>query len=403
MSQTLSSHPTLTPNLNTTLRPNATPAPSLSLARSLHGINTDALLAMEPLELFLSQLETTSTETRVDAMRRCFVVANAIGRDATLHKLLPFLANHVKGRGELSAEISNAAAVPTGTEEDDEILLILAEQLGQLVFCGLVPGYRALPIVPILEQLAGVEETVVRDKAVQSLNGILPLLLSDTKSVQGKEEEEARLSCHKNAPGLVLAMIKRLAGADWFTAKISACAILPCVYQFFNFMKPNATVNINFGNDVGSGNMGFESHGNSASVENIKLDLRNIFRALGEDDTPMVRRGASKHLARYVEAVAKLPYGKSGANSGPIANEFVIPGGKDEATIKKTVNQDLRNKVFEEVVPLYQSLCGDEQDSVRLLAVSASGSVGCALGLDGTACRDVVLPVIKAGAGDLSW
>ena len=237
MSQTLSSHPTLTPNLNTTLRPNATPAPSLSLARSLHGIDASALLTMEPFQLFLSHFDTTSSETRVDAMRRCFVVANAIGREATLHKLIPFLATHVKTRADLSAQISNAAAVPTGTEEDDEILLILAEQLGQLVFCGLVPGYRALPILPMLEQLAGVEETVVRDKAVEALNGILPLLMADGRPVPGKEEEEARLSCHKHAPGLVVAMIKRMAAAEWFTAKVSACAVLPCVYQFFNSMK----------------------------------------------------------------------------------------------------------------------------------------------------------------------
>lgn len=281
-----------------------------------------------------------------------------------------------------------------------------------------MPGYRALPIVPILEQLAGVEETVVRDKAVHSLNGILPLLLADTKPVPGKEEEEARQSCTKHAPGLVLAMIKRLAGADWFTAKISACAILPCVYQFFNMMKSNASVTVSINNNNNQDGTAMDAFGNTAmalgsgfdegsssttTVDNIKNDLRNMYRALGEDDTPMVRRGASKHLAKYVEAVAKLPYGKSGANSGPIAKEFVIPGGKDETIIKKTVSQDLRNKVFEDVVPLYQTLCGDEQDSVRLLAYSASGSMGCALGLDGSTCKDAVLPLIKSGAQDLSW
>ena len=328
-------------------------------------------------------------------MRRCFVVANAIGREQTLNKLIPFLANHVAARAELSAEISNAAAVPTGTEEDDEILLILAEQIGQMVFCGLVPGYRALCVLPILEKLAGVEETVVRDKAVESLNGILPLLMVESKSVNGKEEEEARQTCVRSAPGLILAMIKRLAGADWFTAKISACSVLPCAYQFFNCMKANSTVHLPMGG-------GFDE-GSGASVEDTKTELRKMFRLLSEDDTPMVRRGAGKNLAKYVEAVAKLPYGKKGATSGPVAKEFVIPGGKDESTIKKTVSQDLKNKVFEDVIPVYQALSSDEQDSVRLLAVSASGSVGCALGLDGNLCSQVVLPTIKAGAADLSW
>lgn len=358
---------------------------------------------MEPLELFLEQLETDHAETRVDAMRRCFVVANAIGREATLTKLVPFLAQHIARRAELSAELSNAAAVPTGTEEDDEILLILAEQLGQMVFCGLIPGYRALSVLPILERLAGVEETVVRDKAVESINGIIPLLLVDNKSVPGKEEEEARMSCARSAPGLVLAMMKRMATADWFTAKVSACSVLPCVYQFFNGMKSSASFaklsGMGFDDNINGGDSG----AGAASVEGTKSELRQMYRALSEDDTPMVRRGAGKNLARYSEAVAKLPYGKKGSISGPVAHEFVIPGGKDESLIKKTVSQDLKNKVYEEVVPIYQALCNDEQDSVRLMAVSSSGSIGCALGLDGGMCSDVVLPIIKDGASDLSW
>jgi len=359
---------------------------------------------MEPLALFLEQLDTDHAETRVDAMRRCFVVANAIGREATLTKLIPFLAKHIHARTDLLAELSNAAAVPTGTEEDDEILLILAEQLGQMVFCGLIPGHRALCLLPILERLAGVEETVVRDKAVESINGIIPLLFVEHKTVSGKEEEEARITCVRTAPGLILAMMKRMAGADWFTAKISACSVLPCVYQFFNQMKPNSTFTKISGFDDGSSNSNNNNNSNSGgSVEDTKSDLRQMFRALSEDDTPMVRRGTGKNLAKYVEAVAKLPYGKKGAVGGPIAYEFVIPGGKDETMIKKIVSQDLKNQVYEEVVPIYQALCADEQDSVRLMAVSASGSVGCALGLDGSMCSDVVLPMIKAGAADVSW
>lgn len=329
-------------------------------------------------------------------MRRCFVVANAIGRDATLNQLIPFLANHVNSRGELAAEKSQAAAVPTGSDEEDEILLILAEQLGQMVISGLVPGYRALSILPILEKLAGVEETVVRDKAVESMNSVIPLLIVDA-SVKGKEEEEARQTCVRSAPGLLLAMVKRMAGADWFTAKISACAVLPCVYQFFNSMKGSTLVSAS-DYDMGGG----LEEGGGVTVDDIKLELRNMYRSLAEDDTPMVRRGAGKHVGRYAEAVAKLPFGKKGGNSGPVAKEFIIPG-KDEAMITKTVIQECKNKVLEDVVPIYQVLANDEQDSVRLLAVSNSGSIGCALGIDGNLTSKVVLPIVKVHSADLSW
>lgn len=297
----------------------------------------------------------------------------------------------------MCAERSNAAAVPTGSDEDDEILLILAEQLGQMVVSGLVPGYRALCILPILEKLAGVEETVVRDKAVESMNSVIPLLVVDgQQAIKGKEEEEARQTCIRSAPGLLRAMVKRMARADWFTAKISSCAVLPSVYQFFNSMKGNAIVSSS-DNDIGL------EDGGGVTVEEIKLELRDMYRSLAEDDTPMVRRGAGKNLGRYAEAVAKLPYGKKGGNSGPVAKEFVIPGGKDESTIKKTVSQDAKEKVLEDVVPIYRVLATDEQDSVRLLAVSNSGSIGCALGLDGNLTSKVVLPIIKAHSADLSW
>ncbi|GFH57721.1 hypothetical protein CTEN210_14197 [Chaetoceros tenuissimus] len=387
MSATLSSHPTLTPNINTTLRPNATPSPSLALARTLTSSPSE-LSQMSPYNLFLSQLQTPSAETRVDAMRRLFVVANAMGREETLEKLIPYLTQHIRDQ----AEHSHLASIPTGTEEDDEILLILAEQLGQFVTSGLIPGYRAISLLPILEQLCGVEETVVREKAVESLNGVLPFMFVDKAESKAKEEKEAMLYCKKTAPGLLLKMIKRMAGAEWFTAKVSAAAVLPVVYQFYNKMSGTVHMSANAA----------DSNEGGANVEDIKLELRNMYRVLSEDETPMVRRGAAKHLAKFLEAVARLPYGIKGAIGGPVAKEFTIPG-KDVSTISKAVSGDVKSKVYEEMVPIYQTLCRDEQDSVRLLAVSASGSMGCALGLDGNICSRIVLPVIQAGVTDLSW
>lgn len=321
-------------------------------------------------------------------MRRLFVVANAMGREETLEKLIPYLTQHIRER----ADHSHLASIPTGTEEDDEILLILAEQLGQFVTSGLIPGYRAISLLPILEQLCGVEETVVREKAVESLNGVLPFMFVDKAESKAKEEKEAMLYCKKTAPGLLLKMIKRMAGAEWFTAKVSAAAVLPVVYQFYNKMSGTVHMSANAA----------DSNEGGANVEDIKLELRNMYRVLSEDETPMVRRGAAKHLAKFLEAVARLPYGIKGAIGGPVAKEFTIPG-KDVSTISKAVSGDVKSKVYEEMVPIYQTLCRDEQDSVRLLAVSASGSMGCALGLDGNICSRIVLPVIQAGVTDLSW
>ncbi|CAM9476254.1 unnamed protein product, partial [Hapterophycus canaliculatus] len=60
-------------------------------------------------------------------------------------------------------------------EDDDEILLALAEASGQLVPAVGGPGHAAL-LLPSLENLAAMEETVVRDKAVESACVVIGLM-----------------------------------------------------------------------------------------------------------------------------------------------------------------------------------------------------------------------------------
>jgi len=291
--------------------------PSLSLARAIAPA-ADALETMSALELFLAQMNCTSSEARVDAMRRLKIVADAMGTEKTLVDLMPYLSKHC-----------------VEEDEEDEILLILAEQLGLMVPL-LIPASKSLGILGILERLAAVEETVVREKAVESINKIV----GDLCGVEGEE------------PGALLqAMAKRLSGADWFTGKVSAAGILPVIYSFYN---------VNGDNDE------------------AKRELRVLYKDLSEDDTPMVRRSAAKNLGKFVEAVADL---------------------------KKTgeVEESLKGIVMGEMIPIFQALARDEQDSVRLLAVAVAGSIGLALGVDANLNAELVLPVIKGGCSDLSW
>ena len=68
------------------------------------------------------------------------------------------------------------------------------------------------PPQPPLESLATVEETVVRDKAVESLRAV----------------------SHEHAPpdleGHFVPLVKRLAGGDWFTSRTSACGLFSVCY-----------------------------------------------------------------------------------------------------------------------------------------------------------------------------
>lgn len=65
--------------------------------------------------------------------------------------------------------------------------------------------------------------------------------------------------------------MQRLAGAEWFAARISCCGLLPTAFRIAH--------------------------------ESEHEHLRGVFKALAEDDTPMVRRAAAQHLGGVAEAV----------------------------------------------------------------------------------------------------
>jgi len=198
--------------------------------------------------------------------------------------------------------------------DDDEILLYMAEQLGQMV-PSLIPADSASTIIDILEQLCGVEETVVRAKAVESINSVVKHLDSD--QVTNLTE-----------------MVKRLSGADWFTSKVSVCGILASIYS-------------------------------KATTDDVKAELRQLYKQLVEDDTPMVRRSAATNLGDFTAVCDK-------------------------------------DAVLADIIPLFNKLVSDEQDSVRLLAVMAAKEIGAVL-KDETDNLNNIFPTIRNACNDRSW
>jgi len=75
-------------------------------------------------------------------------IALALGEERTRSELIPFLTE--------------------SNDDEDEVLLAMAEELGKFVPYVGGPAY-AHYLLPPLENLSQVEETVVRDKAVESL------------------------------------------------------------------------------------------------------------------------------------------------------------------------------------------------------------------------------------------
>lgn len=275
------------------------PAPSIALARSIPK-NVDELSNMPPFDLFQTQMEQGNAEAQVDAMKRLPVVAFAMGSEATLKELLPYLQKLALKQPAM----------------DDELLLLMAKQMQTFVPALLTTPPQILEIIPIIERLAAVEETVVRDQTVVFMNHLC-------KHFKGPLDA--------SAISPLVSMSKRLVGADWFTAKVSVAGMLPELHKLTKHSE-----------------------------------ITYLYKELCMDETPMVRRAAAQHLGHLLASL----------------------GSKDAVS---------------DLIPVLQQLCKDEQDSVRMLAVSSIANVGTEYGKNPEWTKDYFLPLLKAGSTDMSW
>ncbi|CAG0921341.1 unnamed protein product [Notodromas monacha] len=194
--------------------------------------NTNSEDSLYPIAVLIDELRNDEVQLRLKSIKKLSTIAFALGTDRTRTELIPFLTETIY--------------------DEDEVLLALAEQLGQ--FTAMVGGPdHVCCLLPPLESLASVEETVVRDKATESLR-----LLAAQHSIADLENQ-------------FVPLIRRLSAGDWFTSRTSACGLFSVAY-------PRVSTS-------------------------IKAELRGQFRQLCQDDTPMVRRGAACKLGEFAQAI----------------------------------------------------------------------------------------------------
>ncbi|MCO5549546.1 hypothetical protein L7F22_003018 [Adiantum nelumboides] len=247
-----------------------------------------------PIAILIDELKSDDVTLRLNAIHRISTIALALGPERARDELIPFLQDSL--------------------DDEDEVLLALAEELGQgfVEYLG-GPAYAHLLLGP-LENLAAVEETVVREKASESITKIAEVL--------SKPQIEEHY----------FPLLRRLSGGDWFTSRTSSTSLFAAVY---------------------------------AKVSPALQDeLRKLFAALCNDDTPMVRRAAARDL-------------------GPFA---------------KNLSKEL---VVSDIIPLYRKLSSDDQDSVRLLTVQ--DLIAIAQVLDHEETKSYLLPSMRNAVSDKSW
>ncbi|KAJ3485559.1 hypothetical protein NLI96_g4863 [Meripilus lineatus] len=188
-----------------------------------------------PIAILMDELRAEDVQLRLNAIHRVSTIALALGPERTREELIPFLQDSV--------------------DDEDEVLLALAEELGRDFEDYVGGGPFAHILLGPLENLSAVEETLVRDKAAESITKVAAVLTP------------AQIEQY------YIPLVQRLTRGEWFTSRTSACALYAPVYD-------------------------------KASPP-IQDELRRGFTSLGSDDTPMVRRAAGRWLASLVKKFSK--------------------------------------------------------------------------------------------------
>ncbi|CAL9738014.1 protein phosphatase PP2A regulatory subunit A [Monosporozyma servazzii] len=191
-----------------------------------------------PLALLMDELKHDDVANRVDAMKKLDTIAIALGPDRTREELIPFLTE-------------------VAQDDEDEVFAVLADELG--TFVPFVGGAKfATILLPALEILASTEETLVREKAVDSLNNISQVL-SDSQILDD-----------------YIPLMEHLATAEWFSSKVSSCGLFKSVIV-------------------------------RVKDDTLRKNLLALYLQLVQDDTPMVRRAAAKNLPNLIDLLTENP------------------------------------------------------------------------------------------------
>jgi serine/threonine-protein phosphatase 2A regulatory subunit A len=140
------------------------------------------------LILLKQEMQNEEIHVKVNAIHRLKTVILSIGPDETVSQLIPYLDELIKS-------------------EDDEVLFAIAEEIGKVYT--LINDKTVF--LPTLESLAKQDETVVREKAAQSLT-IICESLSDPE-----------------IQTVFAPLVIKLAQGEWFTGRVTSCSLFfPC-------------------------------------------------------------------------------------------------------------------------------------------------------------------------------
>jgi serine/threonine-protein phosphatase 2A regulatory subunit A len=276
----------------------------------------------------MDELRSEDVQLRLNAIHSIPTIALALGPERARDELVPFLQDSV--------------------DDEDEVLLALAEELGRNFEEYIGGKEHAHILLGPLENLSAVEETLVRDK-VRIKPFVLSRFLISEQAAESITKIAAVLS-QAQIEEYYIPLLKRLSQGEWFTSRTSSAALYPAVYA-----KVSST---------------------------IQDDLRKGFMALAADDTPMVRRAAAKWLGVCTINLVEIHHRLN----------FILQG---------LLTHFSQPHILTEGLPIYRRLQSDDQDSVRLLTIE--DLIVLAKRLTPAEVKEQLLKQIKHSIGDKSW
>eukprot|EP01066_Platyproteum_vivax_P008293 Platyproteum_vivax@DN3450_c0_g1_i1.p1 len=280
------------------------------------------MLDMAPVDFFKEELRTEDIAMRIQVVHKVKLVAAAIGPAKVLSDLLPFLK-------ELAS-----------SSEDDELLHALGQEA--LTLADLVGGDGNLyTLLPLLEQLAIQEETVVREKAVETICALC--------------ERVGKLKTGQAAFAEPLTQVVLRLTHDWFTSRVSACSLLPHLYA----IADPAT----------------------------KSELKKRLIGMCADETPMVRRAAASKMSEFFKRLEK---GTAAQYTDLINTLTTLSNDETQDSIRAAAVEaaiELSRKITPEDVttitlPLIMGGSEDRSWRVRLVVASHIHEAVTAIGLE---------------------
>lgn len=291
-----------------------------------------------PIAVLIDELKNEDVQIRLNSIRRLSTIALALGDARTRTELIPFLTDAL--------------------DDEDEVLLAIATELGN--FIPLVGGSQyAYVLLPPLEQLAMVEESVVHDKAVESLCKV------------GESHSAAQIEEH------FMPMVTRLSSDLGWASRVSACGLFAVVYNAKN--QQFAAAKLLFGKlceddmpmvrRAAAAKIGEIASKNDATV--IQEDLMPLFLKLVADEQDNVRPLAVKAAIDFSNVLG-------GAQTKALLMAPLSAAAKDRSWkvrhVVAEIYEDLQSRLGPDLTrtdlcPLLVRLLRDQEKEVRMIAV----------------------------------